>query len=418
MKNSITKPVYAITLSLVLVAIMSQLSNAQSWNVTGNSTTAPNNIIGTTNATDLDIRTNNTSRLFVKGSNGFIGIGTATPGFLLDIVNTGNASMSFKSTTGNANILIERGNAANSASVNYRTAGAASWQTGNINNNDFTINNVGTGASMTILKANNNIGIGTATPASKLHVQGEVRCSNPGNGFVHTDGTTTLMTYLDAAGAWIGTESNHKLNFYTNNSAGPMMTISTSGAVGIGTAAPTTAKLVIAGATGTQGIDLSTSDQYANMRVLQNTNGTTDKDMYFGFQSGPTSSLHLYSNNAETMTVANGKVGIGAATATGYLLTVGGKIICTELKVQVQPFPDYVFANGYNLKSIDEVEQHIKTYNRLPGMPSACEVEQNGMNVGDMQTRVVEKVEENTLYIIQLKKEIDALKAELNTLKK
>ncbi len=115
----------------------------------------------------------------------------------------------------------------------------------------------------------------------------------------------------------------------------------------------------------------------------------------------------------------DGNVSIGTTTAAnGYKLTVAGSIICTELKVQLQPFPDYVFAKDYNLKSIEEVEQHINTYNRLPGMPSACEVEEGGMSVGEMTGKVVEKVEENTLYIIQLKKEIDALKAELNALKK
>ncbi len=112
-----------------------------------------------------------------------------------------------------------------------------------------------------------------------------------------------------------------------------------------------------------------------------------------------------------------GGVAIGTSTfATGYQLTVGGKIICTELKVQLQPFPDYVFEDSYNLKSIDEVEEHIKTNHRLPGMPSACEVEGDGLSVGEMTGKVVEKVEENTLYIIQLNKENKELRAQLNAI--
>jgi hypothetical protein len=84
-----------------------------------------------------------------------------------------------------------------------------------------------------------------------------------------------------------------------------------NGNVGIGTSSPTTAKLVIGGANGQEGIDLSSSDQYANMRVIRNSNFSVDKDMYIGFQSGANSSLHLFSNNNETMTVKNGNVGIG-----------------------------------------------------------------------------------------------------------
>lgn len=165
--------VYSSVMAALLIAGSITNSNAQ-WSLTGNSTAAPNNVLGTTNNTDLNIKTNNVTRIFVKGSNGFIGIGTATPGFLLDIQNSGNASMNFKSATGNANILIDRGTSANSASVNYRTGGTASWQTGNLGGtSNFVINNVGIAVpSMTILKTNNNIGVNNATPTSKVDVLG------------------------------------------------------------------------------------------------------------------------------------------------------------------------------------------------------------------------------------------------------
>ncbi|MEP7168513.1 MAG: hypothetical protein ABI855_04030 [Bacteroidota bacterium] len=189
----------AISMLIVLTAF-STFANAQ-WNLTGNTTSAPNNVLGTNNATDLDIRTNGITRMFIKNNNGFIGIGTAAPGFLLDIQNTGNASMNFKSATGNANILIERGTSANSASVNYRTGGAASWQTGNINDNNFTINNVGVRASMTILKTNNNVGIGITSPTQKFQVAGIIHSTTGGIMFPNaTTQTTAFIPYTNGTG--------------------------------------------------------------------------------------------------------------------------------------------------------------------------------------------------------------------------
>ncbi len=124
-------------------------------------------------------------------------------------------------------------------------------------------------------------------------------------------------------------------------------------------------------------------------------------------------------NFSNLMTInQNGNAGIGASPSATYKLAVGGKIICEELKVQLQPFPDYVFEAGYPLKSISEVDEHIQLHGHLPGMPSAEEVESAGMSVGEMTGKVVEKVEENTLYIIQLYKENQQLKATLEAMQK
>ncbi len=123
------------------------------------------------------------------------------------------------------------------------------------------------------------------------------------------------------------------------------------------------------------------------------------------------------SGPSRLMTInTNGNAGFGVNPSSTYKLAVGGKIICEELKVQLQPFPDYVFEENYKLNTIPEVEAHINTYGYLPGMPSAQEVESGGLNVGQMTGKVVEKVEENTLYIIQLYKENQELKAALKSL--
>ncbi len=117
----------------------------------------------------------------------------------------------------------------------------------------------------------------------------------------------------------------------------------------------------------------------------------------------------------------NGDIVMGSSTVlpkSGYKLSVDGKVVCEELLVQLSPWPDYVFKPDYKLASLLEVEQFIQKNSHLPGIPSAAEVESEGLNVGQMQKLMMEKIEELTLYMIDLKKENDFLKAEIEALKK
>lgn len=111
-----------------------------------------------------------------------------------------------------------------------------------------------------------------------------------------------------------------------------------------------------------------------------------------------------------------GNVGIGVNAsnmATGYALSVDGKIICEELKVELSgSWPDYVFSDDYHLPSLEEVEAHIEENNHLPGIPNAASIEEEGLVVGEMQKLLMEKVEELTLYMIDADKRIKALEAE------
>jgi len=117
---------------------------------------------------------------------------------------------------------------------------------------------------------------------------------------------------------------------------------------------------------------------------------------------------------------ASGNVGIGATTVpVGYKLAVNGKVIATELKVQSTPWPDYVFEKDYPLLSLADLETFVQQNGHLPGIPGQAEVAANaGVEIGDMQRRMLEKLEEMTLYIFQLKKENDGLKQRLERLEK
>lgn len=102
----------------------------------------------------------------------------------------------------------------------------------------------------------------------------------------------------------------------------------------------------------------------------------------------------------------NGNVGIGTSTPTEKL-SVSGKIRAKEVKVEATNWPDYVFEEGYKLPTLVETEKHIKEKGYLLGLPSAKEVEQNGIELGEMNKLLLKKIEELTIYIINLNKKVD-----------
>ena len=104
---------------------------------------------------------------------------------------------------------------------------------------------------------------------------------------------------------------------------------------------------------------------------------------------------------------------------------VKGNIHAEEVKVDLNvPAPDYVFKEGYDLKALNEVQNHIKEHGHLPNIPSADEMETNGIELGEMNMKLLEKIEELTLYTIEqqevilfLKENRDKMLGELNHLK-
>ena len=196
------------------------------------------------------------------------------------------------------------------------------------------------------------------------------------------------------------------------------------GNIGIGTINPTQ-KLSIDHNDSTGGIILNrvSSDATAKSEIKFDKNGEQlyaigndfegDGHQTFFIWDHPANSLRLIIDDA-------GRVGLGVVPpANGsYRLYVEGGIAARDVKVTAAAiFPDYVFADGYQVLPIKELDTYVKANRHLPDMPSAAEIEKNdGFELGDMQTRLVQKIEEQTLYIIDLQKQLDALKVQMNAI--
>jgi len=115
---------------------------------------------------------------------------------------------------------------------------------------------------------------------------------------------------------------------------------------------------------------------------------------------------------------SGGNVGIGTTNPGSYKLAVEGKIGAREVNViATNPWPDYVFEKNYTLPTLESIKTYIDQNKHLPEVPSATEVEKNGVNLGEMNALLLKKIEELTLYVIELKKRDEAQQKEIEILK-
>ncbi len=130
----------------------------------------------------------------------------------------------------------------------------------------------------------------------------------------------------------------------------------------------------------------------------------------------------LNANNSNTDWTARdlhiaGTVGIQTQPDSVYLLSVNGAIRAKEIVVETG-WADFVFEEGYPLPALSEVEEHIRIHGHLKDIPSAAEIARDGANLGDISVKLLQKIEELTLYSIELEKRLQKLEAENSSLKK
>ena len=122
----------------------------------------------------------------------------------------------------------------------------------------------------------------------------------------------------------------------------------------------------------------------------------------------------LYNDGEQFMTYKDGNVGIGTENPAEKL-SVNGTIRAKKVIVNTD-WSDFVFKNDYRLRPLEEVEKHIKEKGYLPDIPSESEVSKEGISLGEIDSKLLQKIEELTLYLIELKKENKELKERIEKL--
>ena len=286
------------------------------------------------------------------------------------------------------------------------------------------------------IDANGNVGIGTTTPTSKLEV-----LSGVSNNEIARFGGTVSERGLRLSSFMVGGTNEVGFNFNAPGAGGAAaisfstlsterMRVNYDGNVGIGTTSPTNtltlskmsgganlARISFDGQTGDAnnsingGIEFH-NNNYPYYSAVLGYRGVNSHEVGLYFK---TSFLNNGGITAMTI-VPNGNVGIGV-TNPQYKLTVEGTIAAREVNVTTETWSDFVFHSSYKLRSLGEVEQFIKANSHLPEIPSAAEVKENGIGLGEMNAKLLQKIEELTLYMIEQQKQMVEMKNENEDLK-
>lgn len=281
--------------------------------------------------------------------------------------------------------------------------------------------------------SNGNVGIGVGSPLSKLDVNGDILIRNasiPMGLMTELSGTFTPILNFDLnfrepnknnsyRGGALRMDSRDGLPFFQwlGRSAGStventLMSLTEDGklGVGIGTTSPLSK------------LHINSSIERETFRIYKQGNTANYLSLWQGTGGGVidpigTGLLHLgYDQSTNVIMgytgagVNSGNVGIGTPNPDAKL-AVKGQIHAQEVKVDLNGAvaPDYVFASNYQLPTLDYIKTYIDQYKHLPEVPSAKEMETNGVNLGEMNMLLLKKIEELTLHLISQEKRIKEL---------
>ncbi len=285
-----------------------------------------------------------------------------------------------------------------------------------------------------------NVGIGTLAPGTKLQV---VVASSSIDGINVGDATGRFLLFAPSLSS-----NNYNPLVQSGDqgmiySAGPLSSgglvlapwatsasgirITGSGNIGIGMASPRTSLGQVLDVNGpvafTNGANLGTTDftttDWANwgggVVGWNKTNGFGEMALVSISGGGADGGFSFYDKNTQLVRILkNGNVGIGT-TNPQNLLSVNGIVQAKEVLVNTG-WSDYVFEPNYRLRPLKEVAAYVEANHHLPDIPSESEVKEKGISVGEMQSKLLAKIEELTLHMIELEHENGVLKESVRRL--
>ncbi|WP_457129298.1 hypothetical protein [Mucilaginibacter sp. HD30] len=379
---------------------------AGAFNSTGNSLTylgyraGYSSTDGLTNATAIGYNAQTTaSNTVILGNGANVGIGTTAPTVKLTIQGTASASTPAAVWT--------------DASIGQATFGDGEGKSimNAIASSDASVRPVMFGR-----RSRGTLAAPTAVQTGD-HIASLLSSSYDGTGFQNAGAVTFVAESTPSSGA-----APTRIDLITGSNAGnrtARLTVGSTGLVGIGTINPIS-PLSIA----------STNSSFGMIRLTQN---NTNGEASIGFRDGSDSDaqswvigknvnsstsddFRWFYGGTKMMLTTSGDLGIGTTTIpTGYKFAVNGAAIATSVKVQLYTsWPDFVFKKDYQLPTLAEVKTYIDKNQHLPDMPSADEVHNNGLDLGETNRLLTKKVEELTLYLIQQEGRIKALEMKID----
>ncbi|RZK25859.1 MAG: hypothetical protein EOO43_04420 [Flavobacterium sp.] len=268
-------------------------------------------------------------------------------------------------------------------------------------------------AQTNVFPADGNVGIGITSPSSKLDVLGDIRARN-GLKILNYQNVMLADFFYDSTIDQMylyGYKSNSIFSIYTAGSR--QFDITSAGNVGIGTSDPVS-KLDVRGEI--NGINSLKIRDHGNYLKAEFSYDSVIDQMYL-YGHKPSSMFSIYTGGVRRFDItAAGNVGIGIFNPAEKL-AVNGNIRAHEIKLETANWPDYVFAEGFKLGTLEALETYIKGNKRLPDMPSASSIESAGLSVGEMVKLQQKKIEELTLHLIEQNRQIQQLKSKISSRK-